>query len=1039
MSHPAAFSVRRWQFTLVIFFGLIAIGFQSLRAIPKAEDPSLPLATFLVVAVLPGSSPSDVERLVVYPIESRLGQLEDVKRQRSDISDGLAVIQVEFREGVDANRKHDDVLREVSSLRPTLPAELQRLDVKQFDTANVNVLEIALVADIARYHQMDSIASGLKKRLEGVPGVGHVELAGLPAQEVTVAIDLERMVALGVSPYELIAAIGADAQNLPAGSVELGSRRFNVKTSGDYASITEIEETVVRGGAAGSIKVRDIAQVQLGDSEATSIARFDGRRAVLVDIAMRDGGNLLELRPRLAAELADFNRSLPPGVSLEVGFDQSRNVAHRLAGFSRDFAWAIALVLITLLPLGVRASLVVMVSIPLSLAVGLSVLHFLGFSVNQLSIVGFVIALGLLVDDSIVVVENVARHIREGAAPRDAAIAATRQITVSVVGCTIALVLAFVPILALPGAAGLYIRSLPLAVIASVGASLFVSLTIVPFLASVMLKPEHDKGNRAFRGLTAAIETVYRPLLSLALGHRRTTLALSLGLVLGSLALVPRIGFGLFPKAGLSQFVIQIETDDGTSLPETDRATQFVESTLKRFPPVQMTAAVVGKGHPQVYYNVGPRSESAAVADVLVEIESMSPERSERLIDEIRDSVAGYPGAHIVLHEFQNGPPVDAPLALRLLGTDNDALRQAAAKVEQVLRGVPGTRDVRNPSADRRIDMRLRVDRENAALFGVAVPDVDRAVRLAIGGVNAGSFHEPGGDEPRPIRVVVERDAAASIGGARRPALGALDHVYVPTQSHSAVPLGQVARLDLEPSPTAMRHYDRERAATVTAQIVNGYNTNAVTAVALGRLDQIQLPNGVRMVVAGEVESRKESFGGMGTAIVIAAFGLLAVLVLEFRTFRGTLIVASVLPLGAVGGLVALLLTGYTLSFTASIGFIALMGIEVKNSILLVDYTNQLRKAGEALDSAIQKAGEARFVPVLFTTLTALGGLLPLVYEHSALYSPLAVVLVGGLISSTLLARIVTPVLYRLLPPPIEIERQDEPAIINPASHSLLA
>jgi multidrug efflux pump subunit AcrB len=1039
VSHPAAFSVRRWQFTLVVFFGLIAIGFQSLRAIPKAEDPSLPLATFLVVAVLPGASPSDVERLVVDPIESRLGELEDVKRQRSDISDGLAVIQVEFREGVDANRKHDDVLREISSLRPTLPAELTRLDVKQFDTANVNVLETALVADFARYHQLDSIASGLKKRLEAVPGVGHVELSGLPAQEVTVAIDLDRMVALGVSPYELMAAIGADAQNLPAGSVELGSRRFNVKTSGDYASVSEIEDTVVRSSAAGAIKVRDVAQVQLGDSEATSIARFGGKRAVLADIAMREGGNLLELRPRLAEELRDFGRSLPSGVNLEIGFDQSKNVSHRLAGFSRDFALAIALVLLTLLPLGMRASLVVMVSIPLSLAVGLSILYFLGFSINQLSIVGFVIALGLLVDDSIVVVENVARHIRNGAAPRDAAIVATRQITISVLGCTIALVLAFVPILALPGAAGLYIRSLPLAVIASVGASLLVSLTIVPFLASVMLKPEHGEGNRAFRWLTSAIETVYRPLLSRALRHRKTTLALSLLLVLVSLALVPRIGFGLFPKAGLSQFMIQIETDNGTSLPETDRAAKFVESTLKRFPQVRMTATVVGKGHPQVYYNVGPRSESAAVADVLAEIEPMPPERTERLIDVIRDAVAEYPGAHIELHEFQNGPPVDAPLALRLLGNDNEALREAAAKIDQTLRGVPGTRDVRNPSADRRIDLRLRVDREIAALFGVAVPDVDRAVRLAVGGVNVGSFYESGADEPRPIRVIVQRDTEASFGSARRPALGVLDHVYVPNQNQAAVPLGQLARLDLEPSPTAIRHYDRERAATVTAQIVNGHNTNAVTTAALARLNQIQLPKGVRMVVAGEVESRKESFGGMGTAVVIAAFGLLAVLVLEFRTFRGTLIVASVLPLGAVGGQVALLLTGYTLSFTASIGFIALMGIEIKNSILLVDYTNQLRKMGLGLDNAIQKAGEARFVPVLFTTLTALGGLLPLVYERSALYSPLAVVLVGGLISSTLLARIVTPVLYRLLPPPIENGLQEQSAISNPGARAALA
>jgi multidrug efflux pump subunit AcrB len=244
--------------------------------------------------------------------------------------------------------------------------------------------------------------------------------------------------------------------------------------------------------------------------------------------------------------------------------------------------------------------------------------------------------------------------------------------------------------------------------------------------------------------------------------------------------------------------------------------------------------------------------------------------------------------------------------------------------------------------------------------------------------------------------------------------------------------LAQVAQLELEPSPTTIRHVDRERSVTVTAQIANGYNTNAVTQTVLGTLAPSHLPLGVRMVVAGEVESRQESFGGMGIAIVIAAFGLLGVLVLEFRTFRGTLIVASVMPLGAGGGLVALYLAGYTLSFTASIGFIALMGIEIKNSILLVDYTNQLRRAGASLDLALQQAGAARFVPVLFTTLTALGGLIPLVLERSALYSPLAVVLVGGLVSSTVLARIVTPVLYRLLPPPIEVDEEDVVAASSP-------
>jgi multidrug efflux pump subunit AcrB len=1027
------FAVRRWQFTLVVFFGLIAIGWRALSAIPKSEDPSFAIAVFVVVGVMPGASPEDVERLVVDPVESRLGQLDDVKRIRSEIDDGLGITQVEFRDGVDADRKRDDVLREVNALRPTLPQDVVRLDVTQVDNAKVNVMEVALVSDDVRYHTLDAVARDLKKRLEAVAGVGHVEISGLPRQEATVALDLERLVALGVSPAELLDAVHADAQNVPAGAVEVASRRFNVKTSGDYASPRDIEDTVVRTAPeGGAVRVRDVATVTLGDGETDSIARFNGHRAVLVATSMREGSNLLELQPRLVAELDAFGASLPSGVRLERGFDQSHNVVHRLSGFTRDFGLAVLLVLVTLLPLGPRASLVVMVSIPLSLAVGVAILHLLGFSINQLSVVGFVIALGLLVDDSIVVVENIARHIRQGESVQEAAVRATQQITLSVLGCTATLILSFVPILALPGSAGLFIRALPVAVIASVGSSLLVSLTVVPFMASILLRPEPDHGNRFFRALTTGIETLYRPVLTRALRSPRATVVLSFALVAASVALVPRIGFGLFPKAGIPQFVVQIETEDGSSLPQTDRVARFVEGVLTRHPEVRWTSTTVGKGHPQVYYNVTPRDERVTVADVVAELEPMGHDRSEALADVLRSELAGYPGAHIEVHEFANGPPLEAPIAMRLLGDDQAAICEAAARVESVLAAVSGTRDVRNPCSERRNDLRVRIDRDRAAVLGVPVPDVDRAVRLAIGGVVAGSYHEAGSDEVRDIRVIVARSAPSSVGGGARPTLDVLDRVFVPSARQAALPLSQVADVSFEASPTTIRHYDRVRAATVTAEVMSGHNTDVVTREVIARLGQVELPPHVRLVVAGEVESRQESFGGMGLAVIVATFGLLAVLVLEFRTFRSTLIVASVMPLGAIGGLSALWLSGYPLSFTASIGFIALMGIEVKNSILLVDFTNHLRERGVALDVAIAEAGEARFVPVLFTTLTALGGLVPLVLEHSSLYSPLAVVLVGGLVSSTLLARIVTPVVYRLLPPDLQANGSPdvEPAML---------
>lgn len=1011
----SAFAVRRWQFTLVVFVALVALGIQSLISIPKSEDPTFPMAGFSIVAVLPGATPADVERLVADPIETKLKALDNVKKLQAEIDDGLAVIQLEFRAGSDPDRKRDEVLRETMALRSSLPAELARLEVKQFNAAKVNIVEVALVSQ-APYEELDVLVRALRRRLENVPGVAEVEIAGLPKQEVAVILDLERMVALGVSPEEVLGAIGAESTNIPAGSIDAGTRRFNVKTSGDYASVDEVRMTTVRSSGGSSIRVRDLAEVSLRDVESAPIARFDGKRAVLVAANQREGQNVFEVKKSIEAELADFERTLPDGVRLARGFDQSNNVKHRLDGFTRDFGLAIFLVLITLLPLGWRASIVVMVSIPLSLAIGLFFLGTAGFSINQLSIVGFVLALGLLVDDSVVVVENITRHLREGASPRDAAVTATRQITVSVLGCTATLVFAFLPLLALPGAPGQFIRSMPVAVVFTIGASLLVSLTIVPFLSSRLLRSEGEHGNIFFRAMTRVIEGTYAPVLARAVRRPKTTLAVAGLLLVGSLALVPRIGFSLFPKAGLPQFMVKIEGAEGGTLAETDRAARFVETVLSRHPEIGKVAVTVGKGHPQIYYNLVPRGERANVADVFAQVASHDAAATGRLMESVREELREVAGARIELVEFENGPPLDAPIAIRLLGADAEALESAAADVEKVMRETAGTRDVRNPARDRRTDLRIKVDRDKAAVLGIAVPDVDRVMRLALGGISAGKYRAPGSDDAYDIRVTLPRRQP----GGDAPSLAALDHLYVATSRGAPVPLAQIAEPVLEPSPSKIRHYAKERSVTVTAQVRDGFNTDRLTKQVLARLSSKELPKGVRMAVAGELENRQESFGGLGLAVLVAIFGVLAVLVLEFRTFKSTLIVASVIPLGVIGGLVALFVSGNTLSFTANVGFVALMGIEVKNSILLVDLTNQLREEGMPLDEATRRAGEARFVPILLTTLTAIGGLVPLILERSSLYSPLAIVILGGLISSTLLARVVTPVLYKLLAPAIE-------------------
>jgi multidrug efflux pump subunit AcrB len=424
--------------------------------------------------------------------------------------------------------------------------------------------------------------------------------------------------------------------------------------------------------------------------------------------------------------------------------------------------------------------------------------------------------------------------------------------------------------------------------------------------------------------------------------------------------------------------------------------------------------ANLGRGNPRVYYNVFPEETSANVAEVFAELHEYDPHTSPALLEELRREFAEYPGARIIVESYQNGPPINAPIEIAIAGPDLAQLRELAAGAEKVIEGTPGTRNVDNPVRRLRTDIDLRIDPQKAALLGVAPTDVDRTVRAAVAGLGAGKYREPDGDE---------YDITLRLPMRGRQTLDALAMIEVASASGETIPLRQVSSPGFTAAASVIERHDRVREVKLTAYPKAGYNTGEVTREVLSRLERMGLPPGYSLRAGGETEARQESFSGIGTAVLFAVFGILAVLVLEFGSFRSTLIVAGVIPLGVAGGLIALLLSGYTLSFTATIGLVALIGIEIKNSILLVDFTNQLREQGVELDEAIARAGEIRFLPILLTSATAIGGLLPLAVQGSGLYSPLAVVIIGGLVSSTLIGRLVTPGMYKMLPPGVEVTR----------------
>jgi multidrug efflux pump subunit AcrB len=1008
----SSYAVKNYQFTLVIFIMIIVLGITTIMTMPRSEDPEIKAPTFSVVAVYPGTSPKDMEDLIVDPLEKELSSQENIKRVRTRIGDGLAVIRVEYKYSSNVDDKYQEVLRVVNGKRSALPENIH-LDVQRFQPSDVNIMQIALVSETAPKDKLQYYAEKLQDELERIKTLKNVEIHGIPNRQVRIELNLEKIAQMGLSVNKVISSIQNEMSNTPGGSIDAGNRSYNIKSSGSYQELDEIKNTVVYNSKGKNIFLKDISNLYYGFEDEQYETRFNGHRCAFIVAAQKEHENISKTKELYTPVLAAFKKTLPSNIDMVQHFDQADNVTRRLGGLGTDFIIAILLVAVTLLPLGFRPALIVMISIPLSLSIGIILLNVFGYNLNQLSIVGLVVALGLLVDDSIVVVENIERWILEGHTRMEATLKATSQIGMAVLGCTAALMIAFMPLVFLPEGAGDFIRGLPMAVIMSVFASMLVSLTIIPFLSSKLLSTHvgHPDGNIFMRTLKKGIHGSYSLLLDKALKRPVLTIILTLLIFGGSIVLFKVVGFSLFPASEKPQFLINITTPPQSSLAYTKSIARQVEQVLQQEKAIAYFSTNVGKGNPRIYYNVIPEHERTDYAQVFVQLDVHTPPGEKlELIEKLRKQWTPYPGAKVEVINFEQGPGVPAPIEVRLFGDNLDTLRNLAGRVEIMLEQIPGAIYVNNPVKLLKSDIRVDIDRQKAQLLGIPSINIDRTVRLAVAGLNLGHYADRN-DNDYDVLLTRNKDGHAT--------LDVFNNLYVNNQEDKPYPLSEVASLKMETSPLSINHQEKRRVVSITASVQKGFLTDRVINNIIEKMDVFRLPPGYSYEMGGEVESRQDSFGGFMSIIIVTIFLFIAVLVLEFKTFKSTLIVLSVIPLGVVGAAVALWLTGNSLSFIAIVGMIALAGIEVKNTILLVDFTNQLRAEGKTLEEAIREAGEIRFLPIVLTSLTAIGGLIPIAISTNPLISPLAVVIIGGLISSTLLSRIVTPIIYKLMPPRI--------------------
>ena len=721
----------------------------------------------------------------------------------------------------------------------------------------------------------------------------------------------------------------------------------------------------------------------------------------------REGSNIFDVMTGLKAVLDDFEQELPEGISIALAHDQSESVDQQISLLFDNLLQGLILVgLLILLFLGPRPAFVVVLAIPMSVLIGLAGVDLAGYGLQQISIAGLVIALGLLVDNAIVITENVSRFLRDGYPSREAAAKGASQVGWAVASGTFTTVLAFVPVLGLQTPAGAFLRSMPVTVILTLLASLLIALTLSPLLASLILKPKQAKPTIFLRGIQAFTQGPYKKLLSWSLRNPWTILGCAFAVLAGSVMLAGQLGVSLFPKAEKPMILVNIELPPGGSFEQTEAMTLRVENIIRDFPIIRSITSNIGKGNPRIYYNIIPKRQVPNYAQLLVRLHTGDLQTVEPFVDELRRKFATIPGARITVRELMQGPPYEAPIAIRVVGDDLEKVTRVSTDVEKMMAATPGTINIDNPLDKPKIDLHVIINRDKAAMYAVPVSAIDEAVRTSLVGATVSQFRDDSG-ENYPIIVRYQ--------GERHPKIEDFDWMMVRSLNGSLVPVKQLVSLEMRSALPRFQHHMTERMARVTADVDSGYQTEAVTNEIIKKLELYQWPEDVSWQIGGEQEQRKESFDGMIKVLLIAMLGIFAVLVLQFNSFAQPAVIFAAIPFAVTGMVAALWLAGFTFSFTAFIGLTSLIGIVVNNSIILVDYANQLRAEGSTMADAIIKSGQTRMLPILLTTMTTIGGLLPLTLSGSVMWAPMGWAIIGGLLASTVLTLIVVPVLYSLL------------------------
>jgi hydrophobe/amphiphile efflux-1 (HAE1) family protein len=1009
-------SVDRPVFATMMILALVVLGLFSYVKLNIDQFPDVDIPYVTVTTVLRGAGPEQIETDVTRKIEDAVNPVAGIDHIQSTSQEGLSIVIIQFKLEVDGRTAAQEVREKVAAARANLPEEIEDPVITRFDPASQPILQLSVSGSRSAKDVTSYAKDVIKKRLENVPGVGSVDLVGGDEREIQIEVDAARLQAYNLSIQDVVQSIAAANLEVPAGNLIQGPRQLLLRTMGKYTKVEDFMKVIVASPGGKIVRLSDVATVIDGVKERTSMARVNGRQAVGINIKKQSGSNTVRVADAINTQLAKLRATLPPDMAITIARDNSTFIRDSVRDVIFDILYGglLAVIVVYLFLANSRPTIISAIALPTSIIASFIIMYALNFTLNVMSLMALSLAVGLLIDDAIVVIENIYRHMHEGATPMEAAKAATSEIGLAVMATTFTVVAVFIPVAFMPGIVGRFFYQFGITVSVSVLVSLFVAFTLTPMLASRWLHKEDEEltneGSVLRRGLYwfnhffSVLSDKYQRAIRWSLGHRKSTIGMALALFFGSFFLMRFLGSAFFPTSDQSEFIVGITAAPGSSLEQTGTLAAQIEGVLQKRAEVVTLMTTIGAGNDPV-----------TKGTILVKLVKKH-ERDKGIMvimDEVRASLRNLPGAHLSIMTAQGVGGAQKPVIMSVRGDDLGRLEKLADRVETIVRSTPGAVDVENSLETSKPEVRIRIDREKASDLGLNVGLIATTIRAMVDGAVATQYAE--GGEQYDVRVRLTKDDRTSLENIRN--LSIKSSKDAPGQQKFIIPVGYVADINQGSGPSKINRFDRQREIRIDA------NTSVRTlGEVLGDIQKqtkvIPLEPGYSVGVTGSGEQQSEAFGNILLSLGLAVVFVYIVLAAQFESFSYPFSIMLALPMSLIGAVIALIIFKGALSVISLIGIIMLMGLVTKNGILLVDYANVLRDRGLERTEALVRAGSTRLRPILMTTFAMIFGMVPVAFgvsEGSEFRAPMGQAVIGGLVTSTLLTLFIVPVVYTLL------------------------